>query len=225
MDAVLEKVDLSSGKEFYRDDEHVIIRYEIKGDVNNYYVYNNSSYIDFMLIDGDLYYNTDDYSYVYNLEDINITSYNDYNEKYIINHKSIEKKSYLYVGFNNYYEYDFYVYKLNQEKYNEFVKKLEIVKVDIVDFKEDVINLNVNSKEGTIYSSIPYDDGWHVFINGQETSTFRIGNAFLGFDVPTGNNDIKLVYKIPNLGISLFISCASVILFSLEMYLLRKKSH
>ncbi|UKI29304.1 MAG: hypothetical protein L6V78_03180 [Clostridium sp.] len=66
--------------------------------MENYYIYNNSSYIDFMLVDGDLYYNTDDYSYVYNLEDINITSYNDYNEKYIINHKSNEK-SYLYVGF------------------------------------------------------------------------------------------------------------------------------
>ena len=178
-----------------------------------------------MLVDGDLYYNTDDYSYVYNLEDINITCYNDYNEKYIINHKSNEKKSYLYVGFNNYYEYDFYVYKLNQEKYNEFVKKLESVKVNIVDFKEDVINLNVSSKEGTIYSSIPYDDGWHVYINGKEISKFRIGNAFLGFDVLDGDNDIKLVYKIPYLGLGLFISCSSVFLLSLEIYLLRKKSH
>ena len=177
------------------------------------------------IVDGDLYYNTDDYSYVYNLEDINITSYNDYNEKYIINHKSNEKKSYLYVGFNNYYEYDFYVYKLNQEKYNEFVKKLESVKVNIVDFKEDVINLNVSSKEGTIYSSIPYDDGWHVYINGKEISKFRIGNAFLGFDVLDGDNDIKLIYKIPYLGLGLFISCSSVFLLSLEIYLLRKKSH
>lgn len=225
IDDVLEKVELSSGKEFYKDDEHIIIRYELKESVENYYIYNNSSYIDFMLVDGDLYYNTDDYSYVYNLEDINITSYNDYNEKYIINHKSNEKKSYLYVGFNNYYEYDFYVYKLNQEKYNEFVKKLKSVKVNIVDFKEDVINLNVSSKEGTIYSSIPYDDGWHVYINGKEISKFRIGNAFLGFDVLDGDNDIKLVYKIPYFGLGLFISCSSVILLSLEIYLLRKKSH
>ena len=221
---VLEKVNISNGKELYRDDEHIIVRYEIKENVNNYYVYNNSSYIDFMLIDDDLYYNNDDYSYVYNLEDINIKSYTNYNEKYIINHNVSEKKSYLYVGFNNYFEYDFYVYKLNQEKYKEFVNNLESVKVNIVDFKENVINLNVSSEDGTIYSSIPYDDGWHVYINGKEVSKFKIGNAFLGFDVNEGDNDIELVYKVPYLGISLFISFAAIGLLCLEIYLIRKKS-
>ena len=88
-----------------------------------------------------------------------------------------------------------------------------------------IFNLNVSSKEGTIYSSNPYDDGWHVYINGKEISKFRIGNAFLGFDVLDGDNDIKLVYKIPYLGLGLFISCSSVFLLSLEIYLLRKKSH
>ena len=64
-----------------------------------------------------------------------------------------------------------------------------------------------------------------ILLNGKEISKFRIGNAFLGFDVLDGDNDIKLVYKIPYLGLGLFISCSSVILLSLEIYLLRKKSH
>ena len=33
IDDVLEKVELSSGKEFYKDDEHIIIRYELKESV------------------------------------------------------------------------------------------------------------------------------------------------------------------------------------------------
>lgn len=221
---VLEKVNISNGKEVFNDDEHIIVRYEIKENVNNYYVYNNSSYIDFMLIDDDLYYNDDNYSYVYNLEDINIKSYTDYNEKYIINHEVSGKRSYLYVGFNNYYEYDFYVYKLNQEKYKEFVNKLDSVKVNITEFRDSVINLSVSGKEGTIYSSIPYDEGWHVYINDKEVSKYKIGNAFLGFDVNDGDSDIKLVYKIPYLRVGSFISFASIILLLLEVYLLRKKS-
>lgn len=222
---VLEKVDISDGKEVYKDEQHVIIRYEIKENSNNIYLYNNSSFIDFMLVDNDLFYNSDNYSYVYNLEDINIRSYNDYNEKYIINHKVDGNKTYLYVGFNNYYEYDFYVYKLNQKKYDDFVKILNNSQVNITDFKEDFINLNVSSDEGTIFSSIPYDGGWKVYVNDKEVSTFMIGNAFLGFDVDKGYKNIKLVYEVPYGKMCVMISVASLGLLFLEVYLIRRKAH
>lgn len=222
---VLEKVTISSGKEVYKDDSHVIVRYEIKDRVENIYLYNDSTNVDFMLIGSDLYYNNDSYSYVYNVDDINISSYNNYDEEHIINYKLSDKKTYLYVGFNNYYEYDFYVYKLNQQKYDKFIEEINSSKVNIIDFKESAINLSLSSDEGTVYSSIPYDDGWHVYVNDKEVSTFKLGNAFLGFDVDSGEKDIKLVYKVPYFNIGIFISVSSLGLLITELYLLRKKSH
>ena len=97
----------------------------------------------------------------------------------------------------------------------------------VVAFRPDgnrEVHLLIRRIVGLPGETIQIKDGT-VYINGKEISKFRIGNAFLGFDVLDGDNDIKLVYKIPYLGLGLFISCSSVILLSLEIYLLRKKSH
>ncbi len=221
---VLEKVEIISKEEVYNDGTYVIMKYEINPKEDNIYFYNNSTGVDFMLIGDDFYYNTEDYNYVYNLKNINIMSYNNYNEKYVINYKSNQNKVTFYVGYNNYFEYDFFVYKLNHSKFAKFIEKINMEQVKISSFKENYITANVsNDNEGTVFTSIPYDEGWHVYVNNLEVNTFKLGNALLGFDLDAGDNKIVLKYKIPYFYMGLLISISCMFILSLEIYLLRKK--
>lgn len=224
IDQVLERIEITSKDEVYNDGSYVVMKYEINPKEDNVYFYNNSTGIDFMLIGDELYYNSDDYNYVYNLKNINIMGYNDYNEKYIINYKANKSKVTFYVGYNNYFEYDFFVYKLNQDKFKSFLAKINENEIKIISFKEDCITASVSSEsEQTVFTSIPYDEGWHVYVNDREVSTFKIGNALLGFDLDAGDHEIVLKYKIPYFNLGLFISFSCLVLLSLEIYLLKRK--
>lgn len=224
IDQVLERIEITSKDEVYNDGSYVVMKYEINPKEDNVYFYNNSTGIDFMLIGDELYYNSDDYNYVYNIKNINIMSYNDYNEKYIINYKANKSKVTFYVGYNNYFEYDFFVYKLNQDKFKSFLAKINENQINISSFKEDCITASVSSdSEQTVFTSIPYDEGWHVYVNDREVSTFKIGNALLGFDLDAGDHEIVLKYKIPYFNLGLFISFSCLVMLSLEIYLLKRK--
>ena len=224
IDQVLERIEITSKDEVYNDGSYVVMKYEINPKEDNVYFYNNSTGIDFMLIGDELYYNSEDYNYVYNLKNINIMSYNDYNEKFIINYKANKSKVTFYVGYNNYFEYDFFVYKLNQDKFKNFLAKINENEIKISSFKEDYITASVSSEsEQTVFTSIPYDEGWHVYVNDREVSTFKIGNALLGFDLDAGDHEIVLKYKIPYFNLGLFISFSCLVMLSLEIYLLKRK--
>ena len=77
-------------------------------------------------------------------------------------------------------------------------------------------------KDKTIYTSIPYDKGWKVYVNNKEIKTFKINNSLLGFDLNKGKNKIELKYVPNNLDIGLSISITTVI-FSITYLIIKKK--
>ena len=47
-----------------------------------------------------------------------------------------------------------------------------------------------------IVTSIPYDEGWKVTVNGEEVKTYNVNLGFLGFAVPEGHSDVGM-YFVP----------------------------
>ena len=78
-----------------------------------------------------------------------------------------------------------------------------------------------NSLEGTVdasanqtlFLSIPYDSGWKVKVDGKEVKTCRIGDAFLGVKVPSGEHTVSLKYTPPGFSIGWKVSLAAAIIF------------
>ena len=40
----------------------------------------------------------------------------------------------------------------------------------------------------------PYDEGWRVFVNGQNVKTYSVNGGFVGFGVEAGNNQIEMYF-------------------------------
>lgn len=199
IDDVLTQIDTYEIETIYEgEDNQYIVKYKVYGHYDNYYLYlnNHESHIDFIVFDNNLYYFNQYYDYVYKC-DIPIENSYDYGENYIIANPHESDYFEFYVGYN--YEinetFDLYTFDIN-----EFINAYNYLKdnkVEITTFKEDIIEGKINANSDyTIYTSIPYDIGWKVYVDDVEVPTFKVGNTLLAFDVTSGEHQIKLKYRM-----------------------------
>ena len=78
---------------------------------------------------------------------------------------------------------------------------------------------------GILFFSIPYDEGWHVTVDGRPAETCCIGQAFLGVELEEGDHDVSLKYTPPGFRSGALISILSLLIFLgwLIMYKIRYK--
>ncbi len=70
-------------------------------------------------------------------------------------------------------------------------------------------------KNGVLFTSIPYDKGWTVTLDGTEVNTEKIFGAFLSFAVPAGTHTVSMVYMPQGLKMGAVISGVSAVLLLL----------
>ena len=61
-----------------------------------------------------------------------------------------------------------------------------------------------------IYTSIPYDEGWKVLVDGKEVKTEKFADSLLMFKAGKGKHKIKIVYTPPLQKLGLIISIISI---------------
>lgn len=61
--------------------------------------------------------------------------------------------------------------------------------------------------------SIPYGEGWSIYVDGEEKELVRANIAYMGTYVEAGNHDIELRYETPGLKLGLLLTLIAVLLF------------
>ena len=223
IDNVLKELSIYKKELYYEDDNHKIFKYSVKNDSNNFYLYFNNYLCDFMVINGSMYYNENEHDYVYN-SDLTIYSNSSYSENYIIDALGENNNLEFYVGYTNYYDdEDIWIYSLDENKFNEAYTYYLNNKVSIEEFNEDKITaFGSFNKDMSVFTSIPYDKGWNVYIDGIKVNTYEINNTLLGFDVEAGEHNIVIKYKIPYALVGGCISLLSLSLLGFWIYTNKK---
>ena len=70
----------------------------------------------------------------------------------------------------------------------------------------------ISVEEGqTVMTSIPYDTGWTVRVDGRKTEAGKFAGTFLAVEVPAGEHEISFSYVSPGFyaGLSLFVLAAA----------------
>lgn len=73
-------------------------------------------------------------------------------------------------------------------------------------------NIYMNS-DGYLVTTIPYDEGFEVFVDGTIQDVIKVNTAFIGAKLTKGNHNITIKYHCPWLKTGLFISLISLIIF------------
>ena len=124
---------------------------------------------------------------------------------------SVKDRDYGYI--------DFYPFYVDDEALNKGYEILKEGQLNVESFEETKIKGTVNAKEDCLFfTSIPYDEGWTVKIDGKEIAKddyVALEDAYLCFNLPEGEHSIELSFEQRGFKIGVMISAVTVLLMVL----------
>ena len=119
--------------------------------------------------------------------------------------------------------FDFYCYTADDNVVKNMYNSLAGNSLNVESYSDTTIKGTVNAKENCyLYSSIPYDDGWSVYVDGKKAETFEIGGTLLAIELTPGQH--KIEYKYFPVGFLYGIIISSVTVFGLCVFYIYNKS-
>ncbi len=122
-----------------------------------------------------------------------------------------------------------YVYRIDDAVFERGYKKLAQNTMEITSFEDTNISGTFTAAEDCLlYTSIPYDKGWSVTVDGEEvakSNIIAIGDALIGIRVNKGEHKISFSYEPIGLKAGIMISAffAALVLLLLIINLMKKK--
>ncbi len=122
--------------------------------------------------------------------------------------------SYLNVGFATF----------DNASFSRQFSKIDRTKVSADLVSDGYAKLSVKNVESveTVITTIPAEDGWQLYIDGQPASYKVYQNAFIAFDAPTGDHTAELVFTAPGLKAGAVVSCAGIVLLAAFVFIDKK---
>ena len=121
----------------------------------------------------------------------------------------------------------FTVFTMSDEKFIDGYNKLKSGQLELSEFEDTSIKGSFTVEENEIlFTSIPYDKGWSVIIDGipaSDESIIKISDTLLGIKVDAGEHDIELKYSIPGMDIACLISAWFILLLIIITILKKNK--
>ncbi len=110
-----------------------------------------------------------------------------------------------------------YFYYLDKEVYNEVMTKLATCGYQIESYTEDTFEgtITVTEDMSTVFTSIPYDEGWEVYVDGKEIEIFETLDALVAFDLTPGTHTLKLQYRSDAMKLGAPLSTIGILVFVL----------
>ncbi|MCQ2480219.1 MAG: YfhO family protein, partial [Clostridia bacterium] len=94
--------------------------------------------------------------------------------------------------------------------------------IQIDEFTDTRFSGKVNAKEDCVlFTSVPYDEGWQVKIDGKKVNTFYLSDkAVVAVDMPAGEHNVEFSYHVKGLMLGACIS-AGALLFLILFLIIR----
>lgn len=132
--------------------------------------------------------------------------------------EEIELKFRLDSGNLRFFKETDYLYTLDMDEFEHAIEKLmQTSLVTSEKSTDDHIfgSLTTHESNKTIMTTIPYDKGWKVFVDGKQVDTYAIyGDSLIAFDIESaGEHDIEFKYMPDIYVITGIISADSTIIF------------
>lgn len=103
-------------------------------------------------------------------------------------------------------------YKLSYDELTNYKDSLS--KFMLSKDNSDLIEGSIDMKnDGYFVSSIPYDDGFSVLVDGKVVKTEIVNKAFLGFKLKSGKHKIQIRYKSPYFDFGVILSLVGFVSF------------
>lgn len=122
---------------------------------------------------------------------------------------------------------EFFAYSINKDVLQAGYEKLRKEAMETETVTDRYISGTVYAESNRIlYTSIPYDSGWSVYVDGNKTETFKIGDSQLGVMLKPGQHEIEFKYTPKGLYLGAGVSGVTLIsLAAVTVLKLRKRKN
>ena len=112
-------------------------------------------------------------------------------------------------------ENDIHPYYFDEEIFEKFYKEASANQLNITSFKDTNIKGKITSTKdkNILFTTIPYDKGWSVKVDGKKVKTLKLYDSFLGVKLEEGEHEIEFSYFPPGLKIGTIVSMISLVMF------------
>jgi hypothetical protein len=119
-----------------------------------------------------------------------------------------------------------YCVETDNEALHSFYESLLPGELKLSSFTDTRIEGTISVEEGktVMYTSIPYDEGWHILADGKEVKTRTVlDKTFLAARLSPGDHEIVLYYKTPGKTAGIICSATGCLILALFIFLERNK--
>ena len=103
------------------------------------------------------------------------------------------------------------VYRFSEQAMISLYNKLNESPLKLTSWNDIKLEGTVNAAErGLLFTSIPYETGWTVKVDGEAEETEKIFDAFLSIELPAGEHEITFEYFPAGLKTGIIISLAAI---------------
>jgi uncharacterized membrane protein YfhO len=107
-----------------------------------------------------------------------------------------------------------FIYYVDYDVLNEVYERLNEGQMVInEEYKEDDISGTITTRENgqVVMTSIPYDSGWTVSVDGKTVETFAAAGGLVAFDITAGDHTVTFNYTPKGLLVGGVVSALSLI--------------
>lgn len=113
-------------------------------------------------------------------------------------------------------------YRMDTDVLKELYDKLNESPMEVSSYSESSVSATVNaSSSGTLVTTIPYDTGWSVKVDGKSVEISEFEDAFISFPVSIGSHTIEMKYVPDGFNLGLAITAISIILLAMIWAIIR----
>ncbi len=111
-----------------------------------------------------------------------------------------------------FYKNQDYLFYFDEEAFKKAFTELNESGLNVTDFNDTNIKGTVNVKPGdtAMFTSIPYDEGWTVKVDGKKVELKKTLNSLLAFDIPEGEHTVELSYAPQGFWLGLTVCIISI---------------
>ena len=119
---------------------------------------------------------------------------------------------------------DITAYRLNLDAVDAAFQTLNAQTMDMTSFSDTEITGTIEVKQaGRLIFSVAKEDGWTLYVDGEEVEPEAFGGAFISTYLEEGRHEIELRYQTPGFFAGLAISCGCVGIFVLVICIKRRR--
>ena len=132
---------------------------------------------------------------------------------------------YIYNSLSSAGSASLYMATYDEEKYAYTYELLSQNMLQVEEYEDGYIRGTIDMPERkTMFTSVPYDKGWKVLVDGEEVEYYAIGKAFIGVDMTPGVHTVEMIYIPVGLKLGMIVSVGAWLILLLGTVLYSKRS-